>query len=102
MKAKLKYALPLIVTFCFLEAAFEIDTDNIKNTWEDEYDIYVPSNNSTKLVLAVDHFTDATLPDVAFFQRDHVGGSTTILLPAGGTIFLSPPRLYIAYCSLLI
>jgi len=101
MKAKLKYALPLIFTFCFLEAAFEIDTDNIKNTREDEYDIYVPANNSTKLVLA-EHTTGvATLPDIVFFQRDHVRGSTAILLP-GGTIFLSPPRLYITFCSMLI
>lgn len=36
----------MIVSVCYLQAAFELDTDYTKNTWGDSYDSYVQTDNS--------------------------------------------------------
>jgi|GEM_PF-1672305 len=104
MKAKLKYVLPLIVTFCFLEAAFEIDQGNVKNKWQDEYDIYIPSASaSIRLVFNVGHDTEL-VPwlHVTFFQFGCLEKLATITLASGRAICPSQPDLYISNCTLLI
>ena len=46
MTAKFKVLIFVVVLLCYLQAAFEVNTDTIKNTLVDEYDIYILANNN--------------------------------------------------------
>lgn len=103
MTAKLKYLLLLIVSFCYLQAAFEVNTDTLKNTWGDEYDTYIHAdNNATQHILKVEHQTDfALLPD--FFHYSKVEIYNPNLVTDFHPFFdTSPHKLFLKNCSLLI
>jgi hypothetical protein len=103
MTAKLKYLLLLIVSLCYLQAAFEVNTDTLKNTWGDEYDTYIHAdNNATQHILKVEHKPDfALLPDCFLYQeietfKSFVVGDFRSFLDT------SPHKLFLKNCSLLI
>jgi len=103
MTAKLKYLLILIVSLCYLQAAFEVNTDTLKNTWGDEYDTYIHADNSaTQHILKIEHQTDfALLSD--FFQYRNTEISKSFFVADFHSFFdTSPHKLFLKNCSLLI
>lgn len=103
MTAKFKYLLLFIVSLCYLQAAFEVNTDTLKNTWGDEYDTYIHADNSaTQHILKTEHQTDfALLPDLFQFQKVEI--YNPIFVADLYSFFdTSPHKLFIKNCSLLI
>lgn len=65
MTAKFKYLLFIVVSFCYLQSALEVNTDTIKNTWGDEYDTYIHADNTaSQHIIKIEHRSNfALLPD---------------------------------------
>lgn len=103
MTAKFKYLLLFIVSLCYLQAAFEVNTDTLKNTWGDEYDTYIHAdNNATQHILKTEHQTGfALLPDLFRFQEVEI--SNPVFVADLHSFFdTSPHKLFLKNCSLLI
>lgn len=68
MRAFLKYLLIAFVFASYLQAVLEINNDYIANTWGDECDIYVHSENIfSSTIIKAEHQTDfALLPQITF------------------------------------
>lgn len=57
--------LILIGGFLYLHSAFEFSNDYVKNTWGDEYDTYIHSDQTTNASSDISHVT-ILLPFVPF------------------------------------
>lgn len=63
MTVKIRYLVILIVSFCYLQSAFEVCTDTIKNTWGDEYDSYIHADSkASQQGFKFGHLNDFALP----------------------------------------
>lgn len=93
----------LIAGLFYLQAAFEVNTENIKNTWGDEYDTYVHADNSNSV-----HFYKG---DQGKILISSIPSSFSIQIPLNKPEMIltftdgidsPPPKLFIAFHSLLI
>lgn len=68
MKAIIKYLLIIFVFVSYFQSALEINNDYISNTWDDEYDTYIHSDNFTsqRIIKAEHHTNFALLPETIF------------------------------------
>lgn len=102
MTAKVQYLLFFIVSLCYLQAAFEVNTDTLKNTWGDEYDTYIhPHNHATQHILKIEYQTDlALLPDFFHYKKVEIYNS---VFHADHHSFFDtfPHKIFIKNCSLL-
>jgi len=99
----LKYFLFLIVSLCIYQAAFEVNTDPLKNTWGDEYDMYIHAdNNATQHILKAEDQTDFAL--LSDFYQYHKAEISKLFFVTGFHSFFDifPHKLFLIYCSLLI
>lgn len=104
MKSVFKYLIVFIVFGCYSQAAFEVNFGTIQNTFGDEYDTYVQSENkATVHHQKIDHSNDfALVPEFEFtFQSAVLLNSTSYTLPYNSN-FTQPSQRYILFCSLLI
>ena len=103
MTAKLKHLLLLIVSLCYLQAAFEVNTDTITNTWCDEYDTYVHADNSaTQHIQKIEQSTDyALLPYLSLFYQIKINDKYFASISSSFTD-TSPHKLFLRHRSLLI
>jgi hypothetical protein len=103
MTGKLKYLLLLIVSICYLQAAFEINTDTITNTWGDELDTYIQADN-----FAIPHIQKIEQSSHYFLLSDYSFSYqvkiTDSYFPSFSNSFAStsPHKLFLKNCSLLI
>lgn len=103
MTARFKYLLLFIVSLCYYQSAFEVNTDTIKNTWGDKYDTYIHAdNNATQHIFKVEHQTDFALPS-DFFRYHKIEIYNPFFVTDFHSFFdTSPHKLFLKYCSLLI
>lgn len=91
----------LIAGFFYLQAAFEVNTDDIKNTWDDEYDTYIHSDNSSNNhFYKVDHGKD--LPAIVPSSFGIPISESEIIISFTERLNSPPPKLFLAFRSLLI
>ena len=104
MAGTFKYFLLFLVTLLYLQAAFEVNTDSIKNTWGDEYDTYVHSTdgkptyhteryNPDSFVISPQAISSQVFRIHAFSSRKIADQRTCNVLVA---------KLFLSYCSFLI
>lgn len=103
MTAKFRYLLFLVVSFCYLQSALEVNTDTIKNTWGDEYDTYIHADNTTiQHVIKIEHHSNfALLPEFFFFQNSEIN-NTPFVADFHSLSDTSPHKTFLKNCSLLI
>jgi len=106
MRSKCLFFLVLITGICFVLSALEINTDSVKNTFDDEYDHYVQPDNTqvhaTVVQFAIDH-----LPDVSFggFEINFFCKFFSFqICPPNNLAFniTHPPKIYLLYGLLKI
>ena len=92
-----------IFLICYLQAVFEVNTELIKNTWGDEYDTYLHSENDVLLqFLKTDHFSKSAASTRFFILQIQNLPSTSFFSDLCSALKNAPSKLFIAYCSLLI
>lgn len=103
MQASLKYLVFLLVSVCYLQAAFEINAGPVTNTWDDGYDTYIHPDQNAGV-----HFGKADEGAVllSVLLETFNGHSTTIEESPGsalsGSDHYPPPKLFITHHRLLI
>lgn len=103
MTSKFKHLLFIVVSFCYLQSALEVNTDTIQNTWDDEYDTYIHAdNNATQHILKIEHHSNSPLlPDFFFYRKFEINYSpfATEFHSLSDT---STHKIFLENCSLLI
>jgi hypothetical protein len=106
MRSKCLFILVLITGICFVLSAWEINTDSIKNTFDDEYDHYIQPDN-TQVQATVVQFAQDDLPLLATWPFEPHRYAQTISLqncPPNHFVFpiKHPPKIYLLYRLLKI
>ncbi|MBS1652193.1 MAG: hypothetical protein JSU07_09310 [Bacteroidetes bacterium] len=93
----------IIAGLFYLQAAFEVNTDHVKNTWGDEYDTYIHADNSSNHNFdKVDHGKDFHIITASGFRIQIPIREAEIIIPISEELHSSPPKLFIEFRSLLI
>ncbi len=103
MKTRITKLLLLLFAVCYLQGVLEINVGPIQNSWNDEYDSYVISDNMVvkDLHKAVVHLDFALLPESIFSftsEKKEIICITDIATP----LETSFPKLFIRNCVWLI
>lgn len=97
---KFKFIFLIFIFTVYLQAVLEVNTDTIENTWGDEYDSYIKTNNN----VSFSHGPQSTYDDGTGknFQPCPILRLQKSDLTVSAFFDTSPARLFIANSSLLI
>lgn len=106
IRSKCLFMLVLITGICFVLSALEINTDSIKNTFDDEYDHYIQPD-STQVHATVLQFVQDHLADLSFdYFEPHFFTQffslESCVLSTGAFNITHPPKIYLLYGLLRI
>lgn len=87
---------------CYLQAAFEVNTGSVTNTWGDEYDTYIHADNSLTIHFDKLEQPQALVPLLFVIEKSSITSEKSVLWLPNKDAADPPPKLFLSYRSLLI